>query len=263
MINAILGQKKDQTQKFLSDGRRIPVTQVIVVDNVVVSIKTQDKDGYAAVQLGYGTKKHPTKAETGHAKKGANLDKAPLFIREVRVLDTATEELPKPGEFLKLIDVLKPGDIIDVTGISKGKGFAGGVKRYHFRGGPKTHGQSDRHRAPGSIGSGTTPGRVYKGKRMAGNMGNDRVTVEGLEVVGIEEGSLLIKGVVPGVRKGLLIIKKTGEDKKFVPLLESVEKASAAAKAMADQQTTEAKAAEEISTQEAVTETLVEEPKAA
>jgi large subunit ribosomal protein L3 len=218
MINAILGQKKDQTQKFLSDGRRIPVTEIVVMDNPIVSIKTQDKNGYWAVQLGYGTKKHPTKALLGHIK-GANIEKAPLFMREIRIVDTNIDELPKAGEFLKLVDVLKPGDIVAVTGISKGKGFAGGVKRYHFRGGPATHGQSDRHRAPGSIGSGTTPGRVYKGKRMAGNMGNEQVTVKNLEVVSVDGETMLLKGVVPGIRKGLLLIKKIGEGKKFVPLM--------------------------------------------
>lgn len=221
-MQALLGQKKNQTQKFLQDGRRIPVTEVIVADNAVVSIKTEEKNGYTSVQLGYGTKKKPTKAMLGHIK-GANLEKAPLFVREIRIVDTK-EELPVAGAFLKLADVFKPGDLISVTGTSKGKGFAGGVKRYHFRGGPATHGQSDRHRAPGSIGSGTTPGRVYKGKRMAGKMGNETVTVKNLEVVGIDGEMLLIKGVVPGVRKGFLVIKKLGEGKHFVPLLETQKK---------------------------------------
>lgn len=218
-MQALLGQKKNQTQKFLSDGRRIPVTEVMVADNAVVSIKTQEKNGYTSVQLGYGTKKRPTKAMLGHIK-GANLEKAPLFVREIRIVDT-NEELPAAGAMVKLADVFKPGDLISVTGTSKGKGFAGGVKRYHFRGGPATHGQSDRHRAPGSIGSGTTPGRVYKGKRMAGKMGNETVTVKNLEVVGIDGEMLLIKGVVPGVRKGFLVIKKLGEVKNFVALLET------------------------------------------
>ncbi|HSW97990.1 MAG TPA: 50S ribosomal protein L3 [Candidatus Saccharimonadales bacterium] len=217
-MQALLGQKKNQTQKFLSDGRRIPVTEVIVGDNAVVSIKTQEKNGYTSVQLGYGTKKKPTKAMLGHIK-GANLEKAPLFVREIRIIDT-NEELPAAGTIVKLTDVFKPGDLISVTGTSKGKGFAGGVKRYHFRGGPATHGQSDRHRAPGSIGSGTTPGRVYKGKRMAGKMGNETVTVKNLKVVGIDGETLLIEGVVPGVRKGFLVIKKLGEEKNFIPLLE-------------------------------------------
>lgn len=219
MIVAILGQKKQQTQKFLTDGTRIPVTEVVVTANPVVCIKTQDKDGYWAVQLGFGTKKNPSKPLTGHIK-GANLEKAPLFLREIRLADAKVEELPKAGDMIKAEDVFKPGDMIEVTGISKGKGFAGGVKRYHFKGGPRTHGQSDRERAPGSIGQTTTPGRVYRGKRMAGKMGNEQVTVKNLKIVRISDGLLLIRGIVPGTRGSLLTIKKTGESKKFVPLIE-------------------------------------------
>lgn len=224
MIGAILGQKKNQTQKFLTDGKRIPVTQVVVADNAIVSIKTQARDGYRAVQIGYAAKRKPSKALLGHIK-GAKLEKAPLFMREIRVIDANIDELPKQGEFIKVAEVLQPGDIIQVTGTSKGKGFAGGVKRYHFRGGPKTHGQSDRHRAPGSIGSGTTPGRVYKGKRMAGKMGNDTVTVKNLEVIAVDDENVYIKGLVPGVRKGFLVIKKIGENKNFVGLLEEIKPA--------------------------------------
>lgn len=115
---------------------------------------------------------------------------------------------------------LKAGDLVDVIGISKGKGFAGVVKRHHFKGGPRTHGQSDRERAPGSIGQTTTPGRVYKGKRMAGHMGHSRTTIKNLQVVDVEENknTLLIKGLVPGPVKSRVFIKKVGEDKKFVPL---------------------------------------------
>ena len=111
--------------------------------------------------------------------------------------------------------MFKSGDMVNISGISKGKGFAGGVKRYHFAGGPKTHGQSDRHRAPGSVGSTTTPGRVFKGLRMAGHMGNRRVTVRGLEVVEVdlERHVVLVKGAVPGAKNGLLLIKKSGKGK--------------------------------------------------
>jgi large subunit ribosomal protein L3 len=164
MIQALLGKKLNQTQKFLENGRRIPVTEIAVSDNVVLQAKTVAKDGYAAVQLGYGIKKNGTKPLLGHVKK-AGLEKAPIAIKEVRVQDS---DLPQQGDLVSVETVFKPGDIVDVTGTSKGKGFAGVVKRHHFRGGPKTHGQSDRHRAPGSIGQTTTPGRVYKGKRMAG-----------------------------------------------------------------------------------------------
>jgi len=220
-MHTILGRKKTQTQKFLTDGTRIPVTLIEVKDNPVIMVKTQDRDGYIAVQLGYGTKKHANKALLGHSKKGANLEHAPYFLAEVRFpAHTKTDELPKAGDTMSGVSVFEPGDIIDVTGTSKGKGFAGGVKRHHFKGGPRTHGQSDRERAPGSIGQTTTPGRVYRGKRMAGKMGFEQVTIKNLEVVDITaDGVLLIKGVVPGTPGTYLKIKKVGKNKKFVPLI--------------------------------------------
>lgn len=218
MISAILGQKNQQSQKFQNDGTRIPVTEITVGDNPVVCIKTKDKDGYWAVQIGFGIKKNPSKPLLGHIK-GAKLENAPLFLREISVLSVKEEELPKVGDLIKPEEVFKPGDLIEVTGVSKGKGFAGGVKRYHFKGGPRTHGQSDRERAPGSIGQTTTPGRVYRGKRMAGKMGNDTVTIKNLQIVGIGNGKLVIKGVVPGTKGSLLTIKKTGESKKYVPVI--------------------------------------------
>lgn len=213
MIQAILGQKQTQTQVFLEDGTRIPVTKVAVAGNWVTSIKSLDTDGYSAVQLGFGTKKHPSQAEAG-ITRGAKDKKAPRFLREVR-----TEgDLPEVGAAIVVADVLKPGDIVDVIGVSKGKGYAGVVKRHNFKGGPRTHGQSDRERAPGSIGQTTTPGRVYKGKRMAGHMGHENVTVRNLEIVEVSEDSVLVKGLVPGIRDSLVIIRKMGESKHFVPL---------------------------------------------
>lgn len=218
MIKAILGQKQSQSQKFLEDGTRIPITEVYVPDNPVVFVKTKDKDSYWAVQLGFGTKKHPSQALLGHTR-GARLKTAPRFLREVRLEgEVQSEQMPKPGDLLKASEIFKPGDIVDVTGVSKGKGFAGVVKRHHFRGGPRTHGQSDRERAPGSIGQTTTPGRVYKGKRMAGRMGHARVTVKNLKVVDVLEDKVLIKGLIPGGRNGLVVITKVGEGKKFMPL---------------------------------------------
>src|SRR5260221_10258510 len=218
MIQALIGQKIDQTQTFLENGQRIPVTEVKVADNVVVQVKTDVNDKYIAVQLGVGAKKKPIKSLAGHSKK-AGLENVPTLIREVAW--TGDEELPKSGDVMTVESVFKPGDIVKVTGTSKGKGFAGGVKRYNFRGGPKTHGQSDRHRAPGSIGQGTTPGRVYKGKKMAGHMGVDTVTVSNLVVVDVdsEHKTLYVLGLVPGNKKGALVITKTGEQKKFVRLL--------------------------------------------
>ena len=220
-MHAILGQKKLQTQKFRTDGKRIPVTVVELNANPVIAVKSVEKNGYFAVQLGYGTHKNPNKPMQGHIK-GAAQKAAPRFLREVRMSDG--EEVPAVGEMVEVSSVLAPGDIIDVIGQSKGKGFAGGVKRYHFKGGPKTHGQSDRHRAPGSIGSGTTPGRVYKGKRMAGKMGDETVTVRNLTVAWIDGNILYIDGLVPGVINGLVKVVKKGEDKKFVPLTEAAEK---------------------------------------
>lgn len=217
-MHAILGQKKEQTQKFREDGKRIPVTIVEVANNPVLAVKTMDKNGYWAIQLGYGTNKKPNKPLAGHIK-GAT-EQAPRFLREVRFAkETTADTMPKVGDFIALGTVLAPGDVIDVTGISKGKGFAGGVKRHGFHGGPKTHGQSDRHRAPGSIGSGTTPGRVYKGKRMAGKMGFAQVTVRNLVVADVDGTTLLIDGVIPGALNGLVMITKKGEDKKFVALI--------------------------------------------
>ncbi|MBP9719367.1 MAG: 50S ribosomal protein L3 [Candidatus Levybacteria bacterium] len=217
MIHALIGQKKMQTQKFLSDGTRIPVTEITLSSNPVISLKTTAKDGYDAVQIGLGTKKHPTKQLMGHTK-GANVKSAPQFLREVRFTDTS--DMPTVGDVMKAADVFKAGDMVDVIGISKGKGYAGGVKRWGFKGGPRTHGQSDRERAPGSIGQTTTPGRVYKGKKMAGRMGHERVTVRNLSIVAVLDESIWIKGLVPGGRDNLIYIKKTGEDKKFVPLLD-------------------------------------------
>lgn len=261
MLQGLIGKKIDQTQTFLEDGRRIPVTEVSVTDNVVLQVKTPETDKYTAVQLGFGVKKNPIKARTGHAKK-AGVDAAPQTVREVAW--EGDEEMPKAGEVVTVEEVFKPGDIIKVTGTSKGKGFAGGVKRYNFRGGPKTHGQSDRHRAPGSIGQGTTPGRVYKGKRMAGHMGVDTVSVQNLVVVDVdsENKKLYVLGLVPGHKNAMIVLTKTGEQKKFTRLLsaklkEDAEAAEEAKRLEAEQ----AKAAEEAAKAEAEkpAETPVEE----
>ncbi|HLD01533.1 MAG TPA: 50S ribosomal protein L3 [Patescibacteria group bacterium] len=215
----IIGKKVDQTQKFLDDGTRIPVTIVAVSDNIVTQVKTAEKESYSAIQVGIGKKKHPSKPLIGHVKK-ANLQHVPFFTREWRM--TTDETMPSVGDILQIQEMLKPGDIVQVTGISKGKGFAGVVKRHGFKGGPRTHGQSDRERAPGSIGQTTTPGRVYRGKRMAGRMGQDRVTVKNLKVVVVdtENHQILISGVIPGPRDSYVWIEKTGElsEKKYKPL---------------------------------------------
>jgi large subunit ribosomal protein L3 len=218
MIQTLIGQKIEQSQKFLENGKRIPVTEIVMPKNVVLQIKTKTKEGYNAVQLGMGTKRKATKAILGISKK-AQLTQSPRFIKEVSYADGESLTL---GDQISVASVFAAGDMVTVCGTSKGKGFAGGVKRYHFRGGPKTHGQSDRHRAPGSIGQSTTPGRVYKGKRMAGHMGVDTVTVRNLVVVGVDEaqGKLFLLGLVPGHKNAVIFVTKTGAKKNFVPLLQ-------------------------------------------
>lgn len=196
-MHTLLGKKLKQSQMFLENGFRIPVTHILVAGNVVVRVKTKEKDKYSAVQLGFGARKD---------------------LREVRLDNSDSSSIPPVGTIIKATEVFKPGDIIDVIGVSKGKGYAGVVKRHHFKGGPRTHGQSDRERAPGSIGQTTTPGRVYKGKRMAGRMGHERVTIQNLRIVDVGQDQISIKGLVPGSINSLVMIKKVGEDKKFIPL---------------------------------------------
>lgn len=204
MINAILGTKVGQTQTFTPEGKRIPVTTIQAGPCWVTRIS--EHPTRQNIQLAYGITKKLTKPIAGIIKKAGQEDKKPRFFREVKGSDVVI------GQEIKVEEVLAVGDAVRVTGTSKGKGFAGVVKRHHFRGGPRTHGQSDRERSPGSIGQTTTPGRVYKGKRMAGRMGGDRVTQAGLEVVGIDAANniVTIKGVVPGGRRGLLLIQKEG-----------------------------------------------------
>lgn len=208
-MNSLLGKKIEQSQKFLENGLRIPVTKLSVEGNFVVAIKTKAKDSYSAVQLGFEKR---TKARSVKSVKSPY-----QFLREVRIADEVSD-LPTIGDALKASQVFKPGDMVNVTGVSKGKGYAGGVKRYNFRGGPRTHGQSDRERAPGSIGSNTTPGRVFKGKRMAGRMGQDTVTVKNLQVTFVDDSYVLVRGLVPGGRNTLVMLKKVGVDNKFIPL---------------------------------------------
>jgi large subunit ribosomal protein L3 len=210
MTVGILGKKLGMTQIYGKSGQTEAVTAVEAGPCTVMQVKTVEKDGYSAVQLGFGEPKGQKSGKKGKAK-----EKAPVkfrFMREIRLDNGQTLEAGQKID----VSVFKAGDIIDVCGISKGKGFAGGVKRYHFRGGPKTHGQSDRWRAPGSVGSNTSPGRVLKGLRMAGHMGDARVTVINLEVLEADPARnlLLIKGAVPGMTNGLVIIEKSKRGKK-------------------------------------------------
>jgi large subunit ribosomal protein L3 len=194
------------TQIFDDSGAAVPVTLIEAGPCFVTQIRTAEKEGYSAVQLGYEEvkPKRLTGGEIGHLKH-ANLP--PLkFLREFRYKEGDLKE----GDKLD-VAVFTVGEKVDISGTSKGKGFAGGVKRYHFRGGPKTHGASDRLRAPGSNGATTTPGRVYKGHRMAGHMGNDAVTAQNLKVVLVdaERNVIGVNGSVPGARGGLVVIKQS------------------------------------------------------
>jgi large subunit ribosomal protein L3 len=206
MAEAILGRKLGMTQVFAANGEARGVTVVEAGPCVVVQIKTKDKDGYDAIQIGFGARKHINDPMRGHMKRLGQFQ----YLREVRVDDPNAFEI---GQKLGA-EMFEEGDLVDVVGTSKGKGFAGGIKRYHFHGGPKTHGQSDRHRSPGSIGSGTTPGHTRKGLHMAGHMGDDRVTVKNLKVFESNpaRGILLLEGAVPGAVNGLVRITK--KDKK-------------------------------------------------
>jgi len=211
MINSILGKKLEMSQKFADDGLRVSFTQIQAGPCVVVDIKTKERDGYQALLLGFGEKREDKipKPVLGKLKK-AGIKQRPAFLRELRLDDEVNVAL-KIGDVISAGDVLKQGDLVNVSGISRGKGFAGVVKRWSFAGGPATHGQSDRPRAPGSIGAGTNPGRVFKGKKMPGRMGNDRITVRNLEVVNIdsEKNIIQVKGGVPGGRGGLVVIRKS------------------------------------------------------
>ena len=205
MFPGIIGKKLGMTQVFGEDGKAEAVTAVQAGPCGVVQVKTVAGDGYNAVQLGFGEAKHLKSPEKGHLKGVGSY----RHLREFRVSDT---EGIAVGDAVD-VAALESGDMIDVIGMSRSKGTAGVIKRHHFRGGPKTHGQSDRHRAPGSIGATTTPGRVFKGTRMAGRMGNDRVTQRNLEIIRSdpERGILLVKGAVPGYKNGLLLIRKSGK----------------------------------------------------
>ena len=209
MTEGIIGKKLGMTQVFREDGRSEAVTAIEAGPCTVVQIKTEAKDGYNAAQLGFGEASRPKSS-----RRGRTPEKATVKFKYLREFKAEDIEAIEGGQTVD-VSLFKAGDLVSVTGISKGKGFAGTVKRHHFAGGPKTHGQSDRHRAPGSIGMCTTPGRVFKGMRMAGHLGNRRTTVCNLEVVEADPARnlLLIKGAVPGMRNGLVMIKKSRRGK--------------------------------------------------
>ena len=204
-MKGILGKKIGMTQVFAKDGKLIPVTVVSVEPNVVMQIKTKETDGYEAIQLGFATKKekHSTKAEMGHAKKANAAPKR--FLKEIKGVEVSNYEL---GQEIKC-DVFEAGEIVDVTGTSKGKGFQGVIKRYNQSRGPMGHG-SQYHRGVGSMGT-LKPMRVFKGKKLPGHMGNETVTIQNLEVVAIDldENVILIKGNIPGPKNSFVVIKSS------------------------------------------------------
>lgn len=208
-VHGIIGKKIGTTQMFREDGRADAVTVIQAGPCTVTQVKTEDTDGYVGVQLGYEEAKSLNRPEAGHLK---GVDKNFQFLREFGVDDVSEVEL---GQAID-VSLFNAGDLIDATADSKGRGFQGGVKRYNFRGGPKTHGQSDRHRAPGSVGAGSTPGKVIKGLRMAGHMGSQRVTVRKLEVIeaDTDRNLIFIKGAVPGSRNSLVLLKRSGSRKR-------------------------------------------------
>lgn len=191
------------TQVFRENGSVVPVTLVEAGPCVVTQVKTKESDGYNAVQLGFGEKRRPNKPMQGHFRSS----RSSRYLREVKADDVSEFSV---GQTLG-VDIFSEGEKIDIIGRSKGRGFAGTMKRHGFGGGPRTHGQSDRARAPGSIGGGTTPGKVFKGLKMAGHMGNRRITVKGLEIVGVDtdRNILMIKGGIPGAPNSLVQIRRT------------------------------------------------------
>lgn len=207
-MKGILGRKVGMTQLLTARGEVVPVTVIEAGPCYVTQIKTLERDGYTAIQLGFEQtqQRRLTKGQVGHLKRGGMPRETPMVrvLRELRLRNVEDYQL---GQKI-LTDIFTTQERVDVHGISKGRGFQGGVKRYGFRGGPRTHGQSDRLRAPGASSSGTTPGRLYKGKRMAGHMGNVPVTVSNLRVVLVdpERNLLAVRGAVPGARGGLLLI---------------------------------------------------------
>ncbi len=198
----ILGRKIGMTRHFAEDGTVVPVTVIEAGPCFVTQVKSVEHDGYAAIQIGFEESKRLNEPERGHLKDLPSLRN----LREVRTDDAAAYQR---GQRID-VSMFKPGDRIDIVGTSKGKGYAGVVKRHGFGGGPITHGQSDRQRHPGAIASGTTPGNVIKGLRMAGHMGADRVTAQNLrvEMVDPERNLLLVRGAVPGAIDGLLFVRK-------------------------------------------------------
>ena len=207
MSIGLIGRKLGVTQVFQDDGTMVAVSVLAVEPNTVTRLRTEERDGYTAVQLGTEpARKKLTRPEAGQLKELPKDAQSLATLREFRVDSVDDFEI---GQKLAIGDVFADGDLVDVTGVSKGKGFSGQIKRHHFKRGPKSHG-SDHHREPGSIGPGTTPGRVYRGLRMAGHMGDEQATIKKLRVVRTDpdRNLLLLKGSLPGARGALILVKK-------------------------------------------------------
>jgi large subunit ribosomal protein L3 len=206
MSIGLIGRKVGMTQVFQDDGTMVAVSVVAIEPNTVTRLRTVERDGYTAVQLGSDSGRKLTRPVAGQLKDLPKDAGRPATFREFRVDGVDDYAV---GQSIRIDDLFAAGDLVDVTGVSKGKGFSGHIKRHHFHRGPKSHG-SDHHREPGSIGPGTTPGRVYKGVRMAGHMGDERATTKKLRVVRTdpERNLLLVKGSLPGSRGGLILVKK-------------------------------------------------------
>ena len=202
----LIGRKVGMTQVFQDDGTMVAVSVLAIEPNTVTRLRTPDRDGYTAVQIGTDVVKKLSKPEAGQLK---DLPKAAQLLATVREFRVESVDDYSIGQTLTVSDLFEVGDDVDVTGVSKGKGFAGHVKRHNFKRGPKTHG-SDHHREPGSIGPGTTPGRVYKGVRMAGHMGDERATIKKVRVVRTDpdRNLLMVRGSLPGARGSLILVKK-------------------------------------------------------
>lgn len=206
-MKGMIGKKVGMTQIFDEKGNVVPVTVIEAGPCYVTQVRNDERDGYTAVQVGFGETKPArlTKGQLGHLQKN-NLP-ALRHLREFRVRGSDAVDVAEGAEIK--VDVFEKGELVDVIGTSKGRGFAGTIKRHHFNRGPKTHGQSDRERAPGSVGMCAMPGRTLKGKRMAGRMGNDRVTMQNLEVVVVDpdKNLLAVKGSIPGANGGIVMIR--------------------------------------------------------
>ena len=205
MPAGLIGRKLGMTRLFGDDGTVIPVSVIEATPNSVTRLRTPEQDGYAALQLGAGLAKRLTKPVAGQFKHLDRDQQKPARVREFRVDSTDGYEV---GQSLD-VSLFEVGELVDVTGVSRGKGFAGTIARHNFKRGPKTHG-SNNYRQPGSVGAGTTPGRVFKGTRMGGHMGDEQVTVKKLRVVRVdtERNLLLVRGAVPGARNAVLLVRK-------------------------------------------------------